>query len=70
MNTGLETSFIIDGDLELGMEFSVFVRAFTGGGPGEITFDVVLTLTRPREKCFLVVYAAITCTLSSHTQLL
>ena len=50
MNSGLETSFIIDSDLELGIEFNISVRAFTGGGAGEIAYVVVSTLTRPREN--------------------
>ena len=56
MNTGLETSFVTDSDLELGMEFNFSVRAFTaGGGAGEIADILVSTLTRPCKKCFLVV---------------
>ena len=72
MSTGLETSFITErvSDLVQSIEFNFSVRGFTaGGGPGEIASVLVSTLTRLREKGFLVVYVVITCTLSSHTQL-
>ena len=49
-NTGLETSFTTDSDLELGTEFIFTVRASTSVGFGETASLTVSTLTRPREE--------------------
>ena len=60
-NTGLETSFTTESDLEPGMEFIFTVRASTSVGIGETASVVVSTLTRPRKKVFLAVNTVITC---------
>ena len=46
VNTGLETTYTLSG-LDVGMEFSFTVRAFTQFGPGQPVTVTVSTLSRP-----------------------
>ena len=48
VNIGLETTYTLSG-LDVGMEFSFTVRAFTQLGPGQPVTVTVATLSKPRN---------------------
>ena len=59
VNTGLETTYILSG-LDVGMEFSFTVRAFTQLGPGQPVTVTVSTLSIPcKDNKLYIIYIII-----------